>query len=94
MIAAMIAAAPFFVFFVATSVVWLVLTIGMPIAAIPRMIRIRRAKPAFEDETTAKVREVLSDVGLTDQVIARQVTGWVAALGSAVSEHEISQQLD
>ena len=38
--------------------------------------------------------EVLSEVGLTDQVIARQVTGWVAALGSAVSEHEVSQQLD
>ena len=29
--------------------------------------------------------EVLADVGLTDQNIARQITGWVAALGSAVS---------
>jgi 1-deoxy-D-xylulose-5-phosphate synthase len=38
--------------------------------------------------------EVLADVGLTDQNIARQVTGWVAALGSAVSEHEVSQHLD
>ena len=38
--------------------------------------------------------EVLADVGLTDQDIARQVTGWVAALGSAVSEHEVSQHLD
>jgi 1-deoxy-D-xylulose-5-phosphate synthase len=38
--------------------------------------------------------EVLADVGLTDQNIARQVTGWVAALGSAVSEDEVSQQFD
>jgi 1-deoxy-D-xylulose-5-phosphate synthase len=38
--------------------------------------------------------EILADVGLTDQVIARQVTGWVAALGSSVSEHEVSRQLD
>jgi 1-deoxy-D-xylulose-5-phosphate synthase len=38
--------------------------------------------------------EILADVGLTDQDIARQVTGWVAALGSAVSEHEVSRQLD
>ena len=38
--------------------------------------------------------EVLADVGLTDQNIARQVTGWVAALGSAVSEDEVSQRLD
>ncbi|MDR3661358.1 MAG: 1-deoxy-D-xylulose-5-phosphate synthase [Mycobacterium sp.] len=33
--------------------------------------------------------EALTDVGLTDQHIARQVTGWVAALGSSV---EISSQ--
>jgi 1-deoxy-D-xylulose-5-phosphate synthase len=38
--------------------------------------------------------EVLADVGITDQNIARQVTGWVAALGSAVSDHEVSRQLD
>jgi oligopeptide/dipeptide ABC transporter ATP-binding protein len=64
MIAAMIAAFPFLVFFVVTSAIWLVLTIGLPIAAIPRAIRIRHAKPAFEEQTTAKVREVLSDVGI------------------------------
>jgi 1-deoxy-D-xylulose-5-phosphate synthase len=37
---------------------------------------------------------VLADAGITDQNIARQVTGWVAALGSAVSDHEVSRQLD
>jgi 1-deoxy-D-xylulose-5-phosphate synthase len=44
-----------------------------------------------EFQAHASRGEVLADVGLTDQVIARQVTGWVAALGSAVSEHDVSQ---
>jgi 1-deoxy-D-xylulose-5-phosphate synthase len=30
--------------------------------------------------------EILSEVGLTDQHIARQITGWVAALGSSAAE--------
>ncbi len=64
MIAALIAAAPFIIFFVVTLAIWIVLTAGLPIAAIPRLVRIRRAKPAFEEQTTAKVREVLSDVGI------------------------------
>ena len=64
MIAAMVAASPFVLFFVVTAAIWLVLTVGLPIAAIPRMIRLRRAKPAFEEATTAKVREVLFDVGI------------------------------
>ncbi|MGV0717819.1 1-deoxy-D-xylulose-5-phosphate synthase [Mycolicibacterium sp. XJ662] len=36
--------------------------------------------------------EVLADVGLTDRNIARQITGWVAAQGAAVAEHEVSEQ--
>ena len=38
--------------------------------------------------------EVLSDVGLTDRNIARQITGWVAALGTPVAEREVSEHLD
>ncbi len=39
--------------------------------------------------------EVLADVGLTDRHIARQITGWVAAQGAAVSpEREVSQRFD
>ena len=42
--------------------------------------------------------EVLTAVGLTDQHIARQITGWVAALGnggsSIESAAEISERLD
>ncbi len=38
--------------------------------------------------------ELLADLGLTDQGVARRITGWVAALGSAVSEAEIREHLD
>ncbi|OKH73995.1 1-deoxy-D-xylulose-5-phosphate synthase [Mycolicibacterium sp.] len=38
--------------------------------------------------------EVLAEVGLTEQHIARQITGWVAAIGNHVSEHQVSHQVD
>ncbi|MGE2713595.1 1-deoxy-D-xylulose-5-phosphate synthase [Mycolicibacterium litorale] len=38
--------------------------------------------------------EVLADVGLTDRNIARQITGWVAALGASPADDEVSEQLD
>ena len=39
--------------------------------------------------------EVLAGVGLTDQDVARQITGWVAALAtSSVEQSEISERLD
>ncbi|MBP2452893.1 1-deoxy-D-xylulose-5-phosphate synthase [Mycolicibacterium lutetiense] len=38
--------------------------------------------------------EVLAAVGLTDQHIARQVTGWIAAIGAPVGEQEVSQEVD
>ncbi len=38
--------------------------------------------------------EVLTAVGLTEQNIARQITGWVAALGASVSDQEVSEHLD
>jgi 1-deoxy-D-xylulose-5-phosphate synthase len=41
----------------------------------------------FQEHATRS--EVLTAIGLTDQGVARQVTGWVAALGSAV---EVSSQ--
>ena len=41
----------------------------------------------FQEHATRS--EVLMSIGLTDQDIARQVTGWVAAIGSSV---EISSQ--
>jgi 1-deoxy-D-xylulose-5-phosphate synthase len=38
--------------------------------------------------------EVLADLGLTDQDVARRITGWVAALGSPLTEPQITEQLD
>ncbi|MBX7432814.1 1-deoxy-D-xylulose-5-phosphate synthase [Mycobacterium sp. Y57] len=38
--------------------------------------------------------EVLASVGLTEQNIARQITGWVAALGTTVTDREVSEHLD
>ncbi|BBX17234.1 1-deoxy-D-xylulose-5-phosphate synthase [Mycolicibacterium duvalii] len=38
--------------------------------------------------------EVLSEAGLTERTIARHITGWVAALGTAVTEPAVSEHLD
>jgi 1-deoxy-D-xylulose-5-phosphate synthase len=38
--------------------------------------------------------EVLAQVGLTDRNIARQITGWVAALGATPADDEVSERLD
>lgn len=39
--------------------------------------------------------EVLAELGLTDQDVARRITGWVAAQGtSAVEQSAVSEQLD
>jgi 1-deoxy-D-xylulose-5-phosphate synthase len=38
--------------------------------------------------------EVLADLGLTDQDVARRITGWVAALGASVPEAEVREHLD
>jgi 1-deoxy-D-xylulose-5-phosphate synthase len=38
--------------------------------------------------------EVLTDVGLTDRNIARQITGWVAAQGASAPEREVSRRFD
>ncbi|MGD9620345.1 MAG: 1-deoxy-D-xylulose-5-phosphate synthase [Mycolicibacterium sp.] len=38
--------------------------------------------------------EVLDSVGLTERNLARQITGWVAALGTPVTEPRVSHHLD
>ncbi|MBV9351516.1 MAG: 1-deoxy-D-xylulose-5-phosphate synthase, partial [Mycobacterium sp.] len=38
--------------------------------------------------------EVFADVGLTEQDVARQITGWIAALGSNLAESVVSEHLD
>ena len=46
----------------------------------------------FQDH--ASRNEVLTSVGLTDQHVSRQITGWVAALANSVGESEISGRVD
>ncbi|MBU9764709.1 1-deoxy-D-xylulose-5-phosphate synthase [Mycobacterium sp. TNTM28] len=38
--------------------------------------------------------EVLAENGLTDQHIARQITGWIAALGAPEGDQEVSHRVD
>ena len=38
--------------------------------------------------------EVLEAVGLTERNIARQITGWVAALGASTGDREVSEHVD
>jgi 1-deoxy-D-xylulose-5-phosphate synthase len=38
--------------------------------------------------------EIFADAGLTEQDVARQITGWVAALGNNVPESAVSEPLD
>ena len=38
--------------------------------------------------------EVLTEIGLTEQNIARQITGWVAAIAAPTADHEVSHQVD
>ncbi|MPY94909.1 MAG: ATP-binding cassette domain-containing protein [Acidimicrobiia bacterium] len=61
-------AAPFVAAFAATAAVWLVLVVVMPIAAIPRTVKVRRDRPRFRREADAKVREVLDTVGLDPDI--------------------------
>ncbi len=42
----------------------------------------------------ASRKEVLADVGLTDQDVARQITGWIAALGTAEADAHVREQID
>ncbi len=65
---AVIAAAPFVAFFLATAALWLVLGLAIPIMAIPRNLRMRRDKERFWADTETKVRDVLSTVGLDPDV--------------------------
>jgi len=64
MVVSLIAAAPFLLAFAVTALIWLVLTVAMPIAGIPRSLRIRRDKKRFWVEAEKKVRHVLEDVGI------------------------------
>ena len=46
-----------------------------------------------EFQAHATRTELLTEIGLTDQHVARQITGWVAALGAAVGDH-VAHEID
>ncbi len=46
----------------------------------------------FQDH--ASRGEVLAEIGLTDQHIARRITGWIAAIGASEGEQEVTHQVD
>ena len=64
MVGSLVVAAPFVAMFVVTALVWLVLTVLMPVFGLPRWIRIRRGKKHFMAVTESQVRKVLEDVGI------------------------------
>jgi oligopeptide/dipeptide ABC transporter ATP-binding protein len=64
MVGSLIVASPFIAMFLVTAAIWIVLSVLMPFAGIPRGLRIRRDKERFWKETEVKVRQVLDDVGI------------------------------
>jgi oligopeptide/dipeptide ABC transporter ATP-binding protein len=68
MIASLIGLAPIAAIFVVTAAVWLVLSVLLPIAALPRAVRIWRGRQAFWQDAEEKVRTVLEDVGIDADV--------------------------
>lgn len=65
---AVVVGAPFLAFYVVTAAIWLVLAVAIPLSSIPRNLRRRRDTGRFWTETEAKVREVLTTVGLDPDV--------------------------
>lgn len=45
-------------------------------------------------QSQASRSEVLAEIGLTEQNVARQITGWVAALGAVDGQAEVSERFD
>ena len=65
---ALVVAAPFAAFYLATAVGWLALALLVPLTGVRRQIRIRRDRDRFRAETETRVREVLNTVGLDPDV--------------------------
>ncbi len=68
MIASLVGLAPIVALFVVTAAVWLVLSVLLPVASLPRAIRIWRGRQAFWQGAEVKVRQVLEDVGIDADV--------------------------
>jgi oligopeptide/dipeptide ABC transporter ATP-binding protein len=68
MVASLVGLAPIVALFVVTAAVWLVLSVLLPVASLPRAIRIWRGRQAFGQGAEVEVRQVLEDVGIDADV--------------------------
>jgi oligopeptide/dipeptide ABC transporter ATP-binding protein len=68
MVGSLVVLAPIVAMMVVTGLLWLVMVVLMPFAAIPRYVKIRRGRKAFRAETEEKVRRVLNEVGIDPDV--------------------------
>jgi oligopeptide/dipeptide ABC transporter ATP-binding protein len=68
MVASLVVLAPIAALFFVTGAIWLVLSLLVPIAAIPRQFRIRRDRDRFWTEADVEVRRVLEEVGIDPEV--------------------------
>ena len=68
MIVALVGLAPLAVMFAVTGAIWLVLSVLLPVAAIPQALKIRRDRSRFWAEADENVRRVLNEVGIDPDV--------------------------
>jgi oligopeptide/dipeptide ABC transporter ATP-binding protein len=68
MIGSLVGLAPIAAVFVVTAAVWLVLSVLLPVVALPRAVRIWRGRRAFWQDADVQVRTVLEDVGVDAEV--------------------------
>ncbi len=68
MIVGAVIAAPVAAAALVGAAIWLVLLVLMPIASIGRSLKIRRARPAFEQEVDERVATALEEVGIPPEV--------------------------
>jgi oligopeptide/dipeptide ABC transporter ATP-binding protein len=64
MIASLVGLAPIVALYVVTAAVWIVLTVLLPLASLPRAYRIWRERKEFWRGAEVQVRQVLEDVGI------------------------------
>ncbi len=64
MIAGGVILAPMIIAAAVASILWLILVLLMPIAALPRWLKIRRGRGAFDNKTDERVAAALEEVGI------------------------------
>jgi oligopeptide/dipeptide ABC transporter ATP-binding protein len=73
MVAGLVGLAPAAAVVGITAAAWVGLSALVPVASVPRQVRIRRGRTAFRSDAEARVRRVLEDVGIdADAVLDRR----------------------